>query len=162
MNKSLPILLACFAVSTSAFAVDGITPKCTGGTVSLVLVNKNVPGCAGDGMYRDHSYCLYAPTFDQNSARSDICIDTMAELFSNTNDSMSVPRKVSVVKMDYTVDYYANKKFTTKHKPFEFIYDHGTVRNNCLETFGSEVSCKVIQSGDANHKIYTLTLSYNR
>lgn len=161
MNKSLPILLACFAVSTSVFAVDGIIPKCTNGTVSLVLVNKDVPGCPGAGLGTDPSYCLGNPSFDQNSSRSDICLDTMAELFSNTNDSMSIPRKVSMVSMSYVVGYYKNGKYGEEPTNFNFIYDHGAIKNNCSEAFGTDVTCTLVKSGDENHKIYTLTLSYN-
>jgi len=176
MKKTLPFLIACLATSTTTFAAKGTTPICganTKGHASLVIVNKDPIACLDFSKVlatkeKRPIYCIdRGVTFDGGGLMACDDATNAVILRRNTNASMSIgyPNEFwsGTGSISYGVSYYKDGKFgISPQLVFRYSQDHdnhGQVSNNCAQVFGSDLTCTVSESGNLEHKVYTLTIS---
>ena len=153
------LLLSSLVVSSSVLAADGTIPKCTSGRFNFAIVNKDVGGCPGDPPGHYCVYNTYGTGVGTYPWKGFSCSDDNGAIINiNTNESYSSPINPKTAEISHTVGSDINGHIRND-KTLKFIYDHGTISDNCTEVFGSDVKCVITQSGDSEHITYTLTIS---
>lgn len=149
-TSSTIVLLLSVLSSSTAFAADGQTPKCSSGKINLEVYNQNLPQDNCSSRDAAGKYCISLTSFEEKG-----CWESEGVLWKNFNDSFSfssIPKKIDII-------YDVGNKIQNKIRPLHFTYHSGHISDNCSEVFDSDVSCTIIETQNSSgHPIYTLDI----
>lgn len=160
MKKTLSFLIfapALILSSTTLAATLGSYPQCNSGALNLVVVNQlDSDACFSKELKGKGTFCMIGSSARWSNEVNVSCED-LDTLYRNENASLSFEKAPNHASLSF--EGYVFEDGNSKLTNLIFDYRNGTATNNCAAVLGPGTICSVTQSGDSDHKIYTLTIS---